>query len=211
MDPTNNEETALPEEPPKKSKIKKILGVISTIFIILCVVIIAFNVYVRAACVCVVVSGDSMKNTLDSGDVLFVQKAGKPKRGDIVVIDVTGYEDDETLSGDYIIKRVIAAEGDSLYCENHVLYIRYADAEEYVSLEEKYINSALGNTDFKPVTVGENQVFVMGDNRRVSYDSRYIGCVDEDIIVGPVTGWSFACKGAITAYYDFFNLKPTES
>ena len=210
MDPTNTEEAALPEEPPKKSKTKKIISVILTIFTVLCVVIIAFNVYVRTTCVCVVVVGDSMNNTLDSGDVLFVRKSAEPKRGDIVVVDVTGYEDDETLSGDYIIKRVIAAEGDSLYCENHVLYIRYADAEEYVSLEENYINSALGNTDFKPVTVGENQVFVMGDNRRVSYDSRYMGCINEDIIVGPVTGWSLACKGAITAYYNAFNLKPTE-
>lgn len=209
-EPYNKEsaEEAQAAQPPKKSVTKRIFSILFALFIVVCLAIISFNVYLRVACVCVVVSGDSMKNTLKDGDVLFVRKSAAAKRGDIVVIDVTGYENDATLSGDYIIKRVIATEGDSLYCENDVVYIRYAGAEEYVPLTEEYVYSASGNTSFREVTVGENQVFVMGDNRKVSYDSRYIGCVNEDILVGPVAAWSLACKDFVTAYYDFFNLKP---
>lgn len=194
---------------PKKGR--RIVSILFSVFIAICILLIAFNIYVRVSCVCVVVSGDSMNTTLTDGDVIFVRKSAEPKRGDIVVIDVTGYENDRNFTGDYIIKRVVATAGDSLYCEDHTLYIRYAGAEEYVSLTESYIDDTTGNTSFRTVTVGEGEVFVLGDNRGISYDSRYIGCVKTDIVVGPVVGWSLSLKGAITAYYDFFGLKPEEA
>lgn len=198
------------EEKPKKKKIKIVLNVIFSVFMVICVLLIAFNVYLRAACVCVVVSGDSMKETLHDGDVLFIRKSARPERGDVVVVNVTSYKNDRNFTGDYIIKRVIATEGDSLYCVEHTIYIRYAGTENFVALEESYISDPTGNSYFSTVTVGEGEVFLMGDNRRDSYDSRYIGCVKTEILVGPVEDWSMACKGFFTAYYDLFGLKPQD-
>ena len=130
----------------------------------------------------IVVSGDSMYSTLLDGDYLlllgnlFYQE---PQRGDIVVISKKSFDD-----GKPIVKRVIATEGQTVDIdfENAVVYV------DGHALEEPYINSPTsfneGNTF--PLTVAENCIFVLGDNRGVSRDSRdpVIGQIDRREVLG---------------------------
>ncbi len=130
----------------------------------------------------IVVSGDSMYSTLLDGDYLlllgnlFYQE---PEQGDIVVISKKSFD-----NGKPIVKRVIATEGQkvSIDFENGVVYV------DDVPLEEPYINSLtkLDEGTRFPLTVEENCIFVLGDNRGVSRDSRdpAIGQVDEREVLG---------------------------
>ena len=130
----------------------------------------------------VVVSGPSMKATLFNGDYLFLVSNSfyhNPKQGDIIVASK-----DTFRQGEPIVKRVIATEGQTVDID-FIEGIVYVDG---VALEEPY---TLTPTNLQegvpfPVTVGENCVFVMGDNRNDSKDSRSyeIGQIDCRQILG---------------------------
>ena len=142
--------------------------------LVICVAIFIFAVRV------IDVSGSSMYPTLRDGDKMIVSNLFyKPKYGDIVVFKTDSYDPDRAL-----VKRVIATEGQeiSLDFDNGVVYINGSP------IEEDYI-AELTTTklDFiGPQTVPEGCVFVMGDNRNASTDSRKkeIGMVDERMILG---------------------------
>lgn len=129
----------------------------------------------------IVVSGPSMENTLFGGDLILVWSAGyTPRQGDIVVLTQERYQEDS------IVKRVIAVEGQRVdvdYDANTV----YVDG---VALEEDYIKEQMLVPHFgegiNHVTVPEGCIFVMGDNRNNSADSRYpdIGIVDTRCVIG---------------------------
>jgi signal peptidase I len=128
------------------------------------------------------VEGASMMPTLENEERLIVTKLDyflhSPKRGDIVVFHAT---DDD----DYV-KRVIGVAGDTVKMDNDQLYINDEAVEEpYLTNFKQQINDR-GNltNDFGPITVPEGEIFVMGDNRRVSWDSRQIGTISLDKVVG---------------------------
>ena len=127
------------------------------------------------------VDGRSMVPTLTHGDKLIVWAAGyTPQRGDVVIVD------SYTVYGKPLVKRVIAKGGDTVS-------IDYATGTVAVNgevLQEDYIAEPtyLGYDVTFPYTVPEGTVFVMGDNRNQSLDSRstYVGCIDERDILGRV-------------------------
>lgn len=123
----------------------------------------------------VVVDGSSMMRTLQDEDRLLMHKADaeKPaKRGDVIVVDVRGYE--ECGDTEFLIKRLIATEGDKVKCVDGNLYIWYAGEEGYVLLEESYAYyTDKLSYDFDEYVVGEGEIFFLGDNRNHSKDSRY--------------------------------------
>jgi signal peptidase I len=132
------------------------------------------------------VKGSSMYPTLHNGDMMLVRSIGyRPQQGDVVVLTK------ESFLSEAIVKRVIAVGGQTVridYEENKV----YVDG---VALEEDYINfEDLDPMDEKPaeyiseVTVPEGSIFVMGDNRNRSSDSRdpNLGLVDERYVIGGV-------------------------
>lgn len=132
----------------------------------------------------IVVSGPSMKMTLLDGDYLLL--AGKilyhtPQYGDVVVVSKQSYD-----NGKPIVKRVIATEGQivDIDFENGYVYV------DGIALEESYINTPTNVDEGMcfPLIVEEGCVFVMGDNRNNSRDSRYpgIGLVDTREILGKV-------------------------
>ena len=130
----------------------------------------------------IVVSGDSMYSTLLDGDYLLLLGNlfyREPEQGDIVVISKKSFD-----NGKPIVKRVIATEGQkvSIDFENGVVYV------DDCPLEEPYINSLtkLDEGTRFPLTVEENCIFVLGDNRGVSRDSRdpAIGQVDKREVLG---------------------------
>ncbi len=125
------------------------------------------------------VDGPSMKPTLQDGDKVVVSTIGyKAQKGDIVVLSST-----EGLKKP-IIKRVIAVAGDTVD-------INFTTGVVTVNGTEEHYTDELTTQQFDvafPVTVPEGTVFVLGDNRGVSLDSRstQVGCVDERLIVGKV-------------------------
>lgn len=126
-----------------------------------------------------VVRGDSMAPTLRDGDVLHYSRFVTPKRGDIVIFH------SEAEGGILVVKRVIGVAGDTLAVGNDGSVIRNGTL-----LEETYAQTNSVPLDVAPaVTVGKDMLFVMGDNRPSSIDSRdgRIGQVPSDWVFGCVT------------------------
>ena len=122
--------------------------------------------------------GTSMSYTLKDGDVLLIDKItyrfSKPRRFDIIVFPIS---EDE-----YYIKRIIGLPNETVQIINGKVYIN-----------EQLLNDPYGYEDITnygsasaPITIGEGQYFVLGDNRNKSVDSRdpAIGLINEDDIIG---------------------------
>ena len=120
--------------------------------------------------------GKSMNGTLDSGDVVVSIKTSDLKTGDVVAF---------YYNNNILVKRVIANPGDWVDIDK--------DGNVFVNntkLDEPYLDEkAYGETNIElPYQVPEGKIFVMGDNRLVSIDSRNtaIGCISEEQIVGKI-------------------------
>lgn len=125
----------------------------------------------------VIVHESSMEDNLFEGNILLLYMwQYEPKHGDIVVVDEGNSE------GKRLIKRLIGLGGDQIKIVDGTVYL---NGEK---LEEPYISES--NQDFSvnlELTIPEGQVYVMGDNRRVSLDSRSIGPIDEELLMGKTT------------------------
>jgi signal peptidase I len=114
------------------------------------------------------VKGYSMYPTIEPYNYLIVNRipyiTGKPSHGDIIVFKAHVYSD--TGEEKDLIKRIIGVEGDVIEIKDGVVY-RNGEA-----LEEDYIYGGITPGDMAPFTVDEGYVFVMGDNRQNSLDSR---------------------------------------
>lgn len=181
------------EEEPKAEKKKtsaafELYGMLHDVIYLLAAVTLIFVFIVRL----VGVQGDSMLPTLHNRDYLLLESnflyGGEDlKYGDVVVLNVPSYE----MQGEGpIVKRVIATEGQEVNIdfETGAVYVNG------VLLHETYINTPTNyNWDGEygleyPAIVPENCIFVLGDNRNNSMDSRYapIGMVDERCVLGKV-------------------------
>ena len=144
--------------------------------LIFCVIL--FSFFIRI----IDVRGTSMNPTLSNGDKMLVSGVlYKPKAGDVVVFKKDEYDPEKAL-----VKRVIATEGQEINIDFDSGTV-YVDGE---AIEESYISELTHNKlDYiGPKTVPEGCVFVMGDNRNVSKDSRdpEIGLIDKREIMGKV-------------------------
>ena len=124
------------------------------------------------------VQGESMEPTLHDGDWLAVSVMSRAKKGDVVILTQPNSMDKP------LVKRVIAKGGETVDIDflSHVLTV------DGTVLDEPYIAAVTeesGDVQF-PLTVPQGQVFVLGDNRNNSLDSRFsvIGCIDENYILG---------------------------
>ncbi len=185
----------------KESKVTTIICIVVFLFF---AVLLCFRAYISAHFIGVQVSGPSMNQTLYDGEDLLMRKIDdthKAKRGDIIVVDVRHYnfppkENEE--STDFLIKRLIAIEGDSVRCTDGVVEICYAGTDEFVVLDEPYAYYTNAKEyDFQTYTVGEGEIFFLGDNRNNSLDSRYLerksnlACLYlEEDIYGIVPQWA---------------------
>ena len=166
----NNE----PEETIQQSALSYLRDFISLLIAVILISSLLFRV--------VIVSGPSMNNTLVHGDWLILLNSaifGEPERGDIIVASKKSFED-----GEPIIKRVIATEGQEVDIDFSAGIV-YVDGE---ALDEPYTltpTNIYEGVNF-PIVVEEGCLFVMGDNRNQSKDSRSleIGLIDSREVLG---------------------------
>ncbi len=122
------------------------------------------------------IPSESMVPTLEVGDRVFVNKFvyrfAEPERGDVVVFrSVEGENED-------LIKRVVALPGETVHAAGGRVYV------DGRLLVEPYLPQATRTSDFAPVKVPAGHLWVMGDNRSRSFDSRFVGPVERDTVVG---------------------------
>ena len=135
-----------------------------------------------------VVDGQSMATTLDTGDRVFVNKLSyrlhDPNRGDVVVLhQITGATERD------LIKRVVGLPGETIEMTGCVVRITEPGSDAPQILEEPYLDEAdrapgSCGPDVTSQVVPDDHVFVMGDNRDGSQDSRTLGPIDDDDLVG---------------------------
>lgn len=131
------------------------------------------------------VEGESMEPTLTDGDSVVIQRLSyyftDPKRYDVVVFPVN--YNSESQEKTYYIKRVIGLPGETVQIIDGSVYINNEKLTD-----DKYSSTTINEAGIaeNPLVLGENQYFVMGDNRNMSTDSRnsYVGLVNKNDIVG---------------------------
>lgn len=168
---------------PRRADILNIL--LSVVIVLLVLIIVTLIFFVTP----MTVSGRSMYPTYSSGDRILLSKIGySVNRGDIVVFKIPGNDAPP-------IKRVIAMPGDVVYFDISIMDYTvngepvddYATttgySSNYFASSEHDVYIALTTTG---ITVGENQLFVLGDNRNISRDSHVYGCIQADWLVGKV-------------------------
>ncbi len=166
------------EENTKRTLSKTVVEFISIIATSIVAIMLIFTFAFRI----VGVSGPSMMNTLINGDWLIVSAfITEPERGDIVIIT------QPNSFNEPIVKRVIAVGGDTIDID----FDKATVSINGKVINEPYLGSPTTNDEHAwqyPLTLKEGQVFVMGDNRQHSSDSRSpdIGLIDENYILGQV-------------------------
>ena len=157
---------------------QNVLLYVHDLMYMLLIVMVLFLIVFRV----IVVTQSSMFSTLWDGDYLLLVSnlfCGEPEQGDIVVISKQFYE-----NGKPIVKRVIATEGQTVDIDfdSGMVYVDGAP------LDEPYLNQKTSNDEGTvfPLTVEDNCIFVLGDNRAVSLDSRspQIGQIDRREVLG---------------------------
>lgn len=132
-----------------------------------------------------VVSGSSMEHNFNNWDYLITDRItyrfDEPTRGDVIVFHLP-QEYSRTL-----IKRVIGLPGETVTANSSGILIQNAEHPDGFYIEEPYLAAEnLGGPQTAAVTLEANQYFVLGDNRRVSSDSRSWGVLPQENIVGRV-------------------------
>lgn len=164
----------------KEKKEKSTAGELLTMLLYVAIVLVMTFLVVRFVGQRTEVKGHSMEPTLDNGDNLIVDKISyrfrDPQRFDIIVFPFK-YKDDT-----YYIKRIIGLPGETVQIKDGKIYINGE------VLEENYGKEVIEDPKLaaEPVTLGEDEYFVMGDNRNNSSDSREpsVGNIKREDIIG---------------------------
>lgn len=141
------------------------------------------------------VKGESMEPNFKNSDYLIVDEITyrfkSPERGEVIVFKYPG-----DLTQKYI-KRIIGLPGETVEVKDGKVTVSKGENNILVLNEDKYLPSDLFTAGDLKITVGDDQFFVMGDNRPFSYDSRRFGLVPKGDIIGrvvlrawPVTAFS---------------------
>ncbi len=184
-------------QPAKGSHVLR--SVISILAMILAVVVLSWALRSFVVHPYEIPSG-SMEDTIQIGDMVFSEKLSyyfsEPQQGDIVTFL------DPEVDGRTLIKRVIATEGQTIDLRDGEVYI------DGVRLDESYVDGqpttpltpSVGKEITYPYTLGEGELWVMGDNRLNSQDSRYFGPIDTDAVTGRafMVYWPFSDFGLLS-------------
>lgn len=191
-----------------------VINLIVNVILVLLVLVLAFEIFFTSRYAGIYVVHSSMKPTLTGamredvagGDYVYIEKGAKPKYGDVVVAywKLNDYD---------IIKRCIATGGDTVRIINGRLEIKYRGTDNFVEVEESYLvyndpEKSINTFPQKNTEAGhlveDGYVFLLGDNRDDSNDSRQYGDFKESDILGVVPKWSIKYKNLSTAWHTFF-------
>ena len=169
------------EEEEELTRGQKIKAALIELAIYACIVVVCIFIVPRYVIQRTIVDGTSMESTLQHKDNLLVEKVSylftNPDRFDVVVFYPNGRE-----AEDYYIKRVIGLPGETIQIIGEDIYI------DGKILEENYGKDPITYAGIakEPLTLGDDEYFLVGDNRTVSEDSRYanIGPVEKEKIAG---------------------------
>ncbi len=143
------------------------------------------------------VRGQSMDPNFENGDYLIVDEISyrfsEPQRGEVIVFK---YPEDPSHR---FIKRIVGLPGETVEIKDGKVII-YMDGVSRVLDESEYLSNSVTTGDFQ-ITLGENEYFVLGDNRSFSFDSRKFGVLPRDKIIGRVIfrAWPFAALAKFEA------------
>ncbi len=137
------------------------------------------------------ISGPSMETTMFSDNRVLVNKLayriGKIDRGDVVVFD-RAIPNGNEIQHDDLIKRVIALGGETISISKCAVLINGVElAEPYLPKRDTEMTvpaDRCGTVDMEPITLESDEIFLMGDNRPQSFDSRMFGPIKKDLIIG---------------------------
>lgn len=171
VQPATSEEETVPQKPKKRFKALKVtlLSLASLVFVLVVSSVIILSIFPP-----MIITGTSMEPNMSAGDIVLINKKKSIDKGDIVAFN---YNDK------ILLKRIIAEPNDSIKIQD--------DGSVYDNgqlLNEDYVlDKSKGQTDIAyPFIVPDGEYFVMGDNRKVSIDSRLttIGCVKSEDLIG---------------------------
>ena len=183
------------EEPPKKSWVKELIEYViwlGSVWVVVQLIISFVGVFS-------VVDGDSMQPTLYDKEYLWVDKLtyqfSDPERFDVVIFPIY-YHGEDT----HFVKRIIGLPGETVYIdENGVIYINGEVLPDTYGKE--VIAEYTRHMAAEPIVLGEDEYFVLGDNRNHSSDSRFesVGNITRDRLMGRVVArlWPFNKIGIV--------------
>ncbi len=188
MQDLNTEPITAPDQPIVDRKESLRAALLETFETILLAVVLFLGI--NAVSARIRVDGDSMLPSFNNGDYVIVNRLayrlGDFQRGDVIVFPYPN-----NPSEDYI-KRIIALAGDTVSVQASVVYVNG------IALDEPYINEP-ARVDYPEIVVPEGHVFVMGDNRNNSSDSRHWGPLPIEHIIGKAlfVYWPFSDFGLV--------------
>lgn len=190
---TPDPDPIIPEEPKQHSGLRELLSTIAVLAIALVVAVFIINFVFRSY----QVDGPSMENTLQNSDKLIIWKVPRtwakitghdyiPKRGDVVVFAQSGLSEFGQEDTKQLIKRVIGLPGERVVVKNGSFTVYTPDNPNGFDPDKtlpygKDMPTTAGEVD---VVLGPHEVFVSGDNRPDSLDSRNFGPIKADQIIG---------------------------
>lgn len=173
----------VPLETPKKSTFKVIVREVVIFALIAFGIVLPFRMFIAEP---YIVSGASMDPTFQTGHYLIVDKIsytlGEPKRNSVVVFKFPKTANVPAENGRNLIKRIIGLPGDTIVSEGDTVKITNIENPNGFTIDQSYVTHKLPSTF--SVTLKEGEYFVMGDNRKESYDSRSWGTLPRKDIIG---------------------------
>ena len=144
------------------------------------------------------VSGSSMNKTLNHGDVVIANRLKEANRGDIVVLSNA-----EKFGPKWLIKRVIAVEGDTVMIKEGKVFLNDKELNEPYAFGPTYVSGYVNGELI--ITLQENQIFYLGDNRENSADSRIYGTCTTENVVCVVEDWSLNLRPVTNKLFSIFS------
>ncbi len=176
-------------------------------FVTLIGILLIFSIIRTSVFMCVQVSGRSMNPTVVNGDYLLVDKTSSVRRGDVIVFYSRSLDK-------LLIKRVVGLPGDTVRTINGDVYLKKSGEEVYKKSDDGYLSDEIKhntwktayakNYDLEPYVVEDGRLFVMGDNRTDSLDSRVLGAIPFNDVKGVVSQFIIDNRYGLQFLYRMF-------
>jgi signal peptidase I len=191
LTPKKEEQEVVKEKPQKP--FKDSLWEFVKFLLIAAIIVIPIRIWVAQP---FIVSGSSMVPSFENGEYLIVDEFSyhfrEPQRGEVVIFR---YPKDQSK---FFIKRIIGLPNERISIKDNKIFIFNEEFPGGISIEESYIGDDIYMANLN-ATLDENQYFVLGDNRKMSSDSRFWGPLEERLIIGRawLRLWPFSKLGIL--------------